>query len=97
MRLTTDQRALLVALQQGDRLKVHRTLDGAKSYRLHRLDNSGSTEVDGALVDSLVRAGLIESNLKFPAAAFLLTDKGAAAVAPLTGKLQAPAGARHFA
>lgn len=97
MRLTTAQCALLVALQQGDRLKVHRTLDGAKSYRLHRLDASGAEEVDGDAVDALVRAGLIESNLKFPAAAFLLTDKGVAVVAPLTGKTQTPAGSRNFA
>ena len=97
MRLTGAQRALLGALQQGDRLKVHRTLDGGKCYQLHRLDNSGSAEVDGALVDGLVRAGLIESNLKFPAAAFLLTDKGVATAAGITGSAQAPAGPRNFA
>jgi hypothetical protein len=36
--------------------------------------------IAGAVVDGLVRAGLIESNMKFPAATFLLTDKGLAAV-----------------
>ena len=59
MHLTAAQRALLVALQQGDRLKVHRSLDGVKSHRLHRLDASGAEEVAGDAVDALVRAGLV--------------------------------------
>lgn len=96
MRLTAEQAAMLTALQAGDRLNVHRTVDGAKVYRLHRLDSTGAVAVDGADVDSLLRAGLIESNMKFPAATFLLTDKGAAAAAQLTGVERAPAGPRRF-
>jgi hypothetical protein len=96
MRLSDGQRTLLVALQVGDRLKVHRTVDGEKHYRLHRLDESGAVAVDAAVVDSLERAGLIESNMKFPAATFLLTDKGIAAAAHVTGSAQAPAGPRNY-
>lgn len=101
MRLSDAQRAILVALQAGDRLQVHRTLDGAKSYRLHVRDNGGRADdsvlvIAGAIVDGLVRARLIESNMKFPAATFLLTDKGLAAVMAITGSVQTPIGSRNF-
>ncbi|MFO7634189.1 MAG: hypothetical protein R6W76_16700 [Caldilinea sp.] len=96
MRLTAGQRAILIAMQRGDRLKVHRTVDGVKRYLLHRLDESDVVEVESAAANSLERAGLIESNMKFPAATFLLTDKGTAAVARITGIEQAPIGPRNF-
>ncbi|MFN3981183.1 MAG: hypothetical protein ACK4SA_12450 [Caldilinea sp.] len=97
MRLKDEQRAILVALQAGDRLKVHRTIDGEKRYLLHRLDESNAISVDAAVVDSLERDGLIESNMKFPAATFLLTDKGVATAARITGSAQTPTGPRNFA
>ena len=97
MRLNGEQRAILVALQAGDRLKVHRTIDGEKRYLLHRLDESGADAVDAAVVASLERSGLIESNMKFPAAMFLLTDKGVAAAAHITGSAQTPMGPRNYA
>jgi hypothetical protein len=96
MRLSDDQRAILAALQAGDQLKVHRTIDGEKHYLLHRLDESDAIAVNAAIVDSLERSGLIESNMKFPAAAFLLTDKGIAAAARITGSVQTPTGPRNF-
>ncbi len=96
MRLNDEQRAILVALQAGDRLKVHRTIDGEKRYLLHRLDGSSAVAVEAAVVDSLERRGLIESNMKFPVATFLLTDKGVAAAAGLTGSAQMPMGPRNF-
>jgi len=97
MRFSDAQRAILVAMQAGDRLKVQRTLDGAKVFWLHpRVDDDAAVELVGAVVDSLVRAGLIESNMKFPAATFLLTDKGVAAAAHITGRTQAPTGPRNF-
>lgn len=96
MRLNDAQRAVLVALQAGDRLKVHRTVDGEKRYLLHRIDESGVSAVDAAVVASLERGGLIESNMKFPAATFLLTDKGIAVAAKLTGSTQMPMGPRNF-
>lgn len=96
MRLSDAQRALLIALQAGERLQVHRTLDGAKLYRLHTHDGNATEAVAPDVVDSLVRTGLIESNMKFPAATFLLTDKGLAAVQAITGSEQAPVGPRKF-
>ncbi len=96
MRLSTPQRTLLIALQAGDRLKVQRTLDGAKVYRLHARDDAAFVEIAATAVDSLVRAGLIESNMKFPAATFLLTDKGLAVVTAITGSEQTPIGPRNF-
>lgn len=96
MRLSAPQRALLTALQAGDRLNVQRTLDGAKRYRLHARDDAAVVEIDATVVDSLLRAGLIESNMKFPAATFLLTDKGLAVVTAITGSKQTPIGPRNF-
>ncbi len=96
MRLSTEQRDVLIAMQRGDRLKVHRTVDGVKQYLLHRLDETGAVEVKAGVVDALVRAGLIESNMKFPAATFLLTDKGAGLAARLTGDERTPVGPRNF-
>lgn len=96
MRLSDAQRAILVALQAGDRLQVHRTIDGEKLYLLHRLDESDASVVSAAVVAHLERNGLIESNMKFPVATFLLTDKGAAAAAKITGSAQMPMGPRNF-
>ncbi len=76
MRLTPDQRRILRAMRDGATLKAHRTLDGEKVHRLHPL--SGEPEpVDAALVESLRELGLIQSNLKFPAATYILTERGA--------------------
>ncbi len=96
MRLSTPQRTLLIALQAGDRLKVQRTLDGAKVYRLHARDDVAVVEIAATVVDSLLRTGLIESNMKFPAATFLLTDKGLAVATAITGSEQTPIGPRNF-
>ena len=56
-------------------LKVHRTLDGEKVHRLHPLDGEPET-VERHVVESLIALDLIQSNLKFPAATYVLTDKG---------------------
>jgi hypothetical protein len=96
MRLSAEQRDLCIAMQQGDRLKVHRTVDGVKQYLLHRLDGTGAIEIDADIVDELVQAGLIESNMKFPAATFLLTDKAVRLIARLTGVARTPVGPRNF-
>jgi hypothetical protein len=94
MRLTTEQAQVLAALQTGHHLKVHRTVDGQKAYRLHRADGSVAGAVSAATVDGLERGGFVESNMKFPAATFLLTEKGGAAAARITGSQQTPAGPR---
>ena len=96
MHLSAQQEALLAALQQGDRLQVHRTLDGLKQYRLHRLDASATVEVPSSAVVGLEQLRLIESNLKCPAATFLLTDRGAAAAARLAQPAQTPVRPRNF-
>ena len=75
-----DPQTLLHVMAKGATLKVHRTLDGAKEYRLHHLDG-GVEAVEAQLVDRLVQRGWLDSNMKFPAATFLLTPAGRAALA----------------
>lgn len=78
-RLNAQQRSLLAAVAAGDVLKVHRTVDGEKVYRLHPLDGAPEVEIAPRDVEMLLRQGLIDSNMKFPAATFLITPKGVAA------------------
>jgi len=60
---------------EGGTLKVHRDLEGSKIYLLHPLEGPPLT-FQGATVRRLEIQGLIESNKKFPAATYLLTEKG---------------------
>jgi hypothetical protein len=69
--LTAGQQALLAAVQRGDVLKVHRTLDGDKTHMLHPLDGAPAFAVPARDVEALVRAGYIASNMKFPAATYV--------------------------
>lgn len=73
MKLTAGQRRILDAMRDGATLKAHRTVDGEKVHRLHPLDGT-PVEVDSRDVESLKRRGLIVSNMKFPAAVYLLTE-----------------------
>lgn len=66
---------MLLALASGCALKSHRYLDGRKVYRLHALDRPAEM-VRRATVDRLIKRRLIDSNKKFPAATFWLTDQG---------------------
>jgi hypothetical protein len=75
MKLSTTQEKIIRALAQGAVLKSHRYLEGAKLYKLHPLDGAAET-VRSAAVEALKGHGLIESNQKFPAATYLLTEKG---------------------
>lgn len=79
MTLPTAQHQLLVALANGHFLKAHRDLEGGKLYQLHPLQGEPQT-VNGDDVQVLVDEGLIDSNKKFPAATFWLTEKGKAIV-----------------
>ena len=79
-RLTAAQRRVLRAILGGQTLKAHRDVDGAKLYRLHSLDGGVETVAAGT-VQSLVAAGLLDSNKKFPAATFWLTEAGRQAAA----------------
>ncbi len=75
MALSRSEKRLLRALARGSLLKAHRDMDGAKTFLLHPL--TGPAEVvQKKAVDALLRQGLISSNQKFPAATFLLTEKG---------------------
>jgi len=77
-------RRVLLAIAEGHTLKAHRDIDGAKVFRLHALD--GTVEIiDPAIVDDLVEQRLIDSNKKFPAATFWLTEKGKVIVAEMQG------------
>lgn len=75
-KLTVQQQFVLAALARGATLKAHRSLDGTKVHRLHPLAGGAVQTIDRVTVAGLHRMGLIESNKKFPAATYLLTDKG---------------------
>ncbi|MCW1970101.1 MAG: hypothetical protein KIH69_018480 [Anaerolineae bacterium] len=75
MRLTQRQCALLKAIAAGQRLKDHRDIEGGKVYRLYALDETSQT-VNAADVAVLIEAGLLNSNKKFPAATYWLTEQG---------------------
>jgi hypothetical protein len=75
MHLSIDQRRVLLAIATGSALKSQRYLDGTKLYQLHALDGSAAT-VSRATVNALERHGLIDSNKKFPAATYWLTETG---------------------
>ncbi len=95
MKLPAAELALLKALTEGGTLKAHRNLDGEKTYRLHRL--AGLAEpVDRPTVEALKRRGLIDSNKKFPAATYLLTEKGRQTAAKLLAKNVRPLSARNY-
>lgn len=79
MNLTPSQHRVLRAMREGATLKVHRTLDGEKTHRLHPL-NGEPEIVERRVVESLVDFGLIQSNLKFPAATYVLTEDGVQAL-----------------
>lgn len=81
--MTPAERHLLRTLAAGWTLKAHRTLDGEKKYRLHPLHEEQPQQVEQEAVESLREQGLIDSNKKFPAATYLLTDKGRQALIEL--------------
>ena len=81
MTVSAEQRRILSLIAAGWTLKAHRYLDGRKVYQLHALD--GATQpVRVATVEALVSTGLLDSNKKFPAATFWLTDKARNLLAP---------------
>ncbi len=95
-RLSTAHKHLLCELARGGQLKDHRSLDGAKVYKLHPLDDRATETVAANLVNDLQRVGLLDSNMKFPAATYLLTDKGIALTARLTVAEALPVGTRRY-
>ena len=84
MNLTTAQKTVLQAMSHGDTLKTHRYFDGTKVCRLHPLNSADGCEIDTLVVNQLKALGLISSNMKFPAATYLLTQKGLDTASALT-------------
>ena len=79
MKLTATQQRLLLAIAGGQTLKAHRDIEGNKTYKLHPLD--GEPEIVSADdAHRLCDLGLLDSNKKFPAATFWLTEKGKATI-----------------
>lgn len=85
MSVTPIQRTLLRAILDGATLKVHRDLDGHKIHLLHPLSGE-SSPVPRELVESLRKLGLIQSNMKFPAATYVLTERALDALAAIPGE-----------
>ncbi len=77
MKLSTAQRQLLQALAEGQTLKSHRDLEGQKEYRLHTAAGH-SDLIPWEVVESLQDQRLIDSNKKFPASTYWLTEAGRA-------------------
>jgi uncharacterized protein YjhX (UPF0386 family) len=75
MALSQETMQILHALVQGASLKVHRTLEGAKVHKLHPLQGA-AIQVKATTVRNLERRGWLRSNMKFPVATYLLTEKG---------------------
>ena len=75
MTLSGSQKKLLFAIADGDFLKAHRDVEGRKIYKLHPLTGEAVTIAPGD-VEALGDHKLIDSNKKFPAATFWLTEKG---------------------
>ena len=83
---------VLRALGAGWALRSHRSLDGAKCYRLHPPPGEGvAQDVPWELVVALREQRLVDSNKKFPSATYLLTDKGQRLLEKLGGAQQPPA------
>ena len=95
LRLSRAEQTLLRSLAAGATLKVHRDLDGGKVHRLHPLDEPAQPVNDG-VVNGLKRRRLIDSNMKFPAATYLLTEKGRRAAAKLTDVEHLPLASRSY-
>ena len=81
MGLSPEAVQILSAVRQGAVVKAHRTLDGAKIHKVHPLQ-ADAFEVSEAAVRALEKRGWLRSNLKFPVATYLLTEKGSRVTIP---------------
>ncbi|CAN5375208.1 hypothetical protein BH10CHL1_BH10CHL1_15520 [soil metagenome] len=96
MRLSVEHLRIIGELARGSRLKDHRNLDGDKVYKLHPLGAASVEIIDANLVTDLKRQQLIASNMKFPAATYLLTDKGLELSTRLALSETLPLGAKNY-
>ncbi len=83
MKLSAAHKRILLAIAAGHVLKAHRDIEGGKVYKLHPLRGEPRI-INGDDVQRLCDEGLIDSNKKFPAATFWLTEKGKTLVAQIT-------------
>lgn len=83
MQISEPHKHVLLAMAGACFLKSHRDIDGNKVYQLHPLEGPEQI-VPARVVDDLVEQGLIDSNKKFPAATYWLTEKGKVFVATLS-------------
>jgi predicted transcriptional regulator len=95
MKLSKTQANIIYALTTGSTLKSHRYVDGTKLYKLHTLTGVETT-VRWSIVQALKDRGLIDSNKKFPAATYLLTEKGRQVAERLTESKSKPLSAKNF-
>lgn len=75
MGLSPEAIQILYAVRQGASVKAHRALDGTKIHKVHPVQ-AAAFEVSAAAVRTLEKRGWLRSNLKFPVATYLLTEKG---------------------
>lgn len=94
--LSKAHERVLKALAEGLIVKSHRALDGDKVYRLHALDGSEIDDIDDEVMTELQNWKLIDSNKKFPAASYLLTEKGREVVRRLVGNDTTALGAENY-
>ena len=94
VKLASSQTAILRALATGYQLKSHRYLDGTKVSRLHGANGEAVSAVSAKDVERLEMRGLIAGNMKFPASAYLLTERGAWIAASLTHTADMPVSVR---
>ncbi len=95
IKLSPTQYKVLQAIVDGATLKSHRYLDGRKVYKLHAL-NGDSHTIRRTTVDCLRRKGLLDSNKKFPAATYLLTEKGKQVAKQYLNNAHSPLTATNF-
>ena len=76
-RLRPADKQLIRQLSEGWTLKSHRFLDGEKHYKLYGLEGE-EFDIEWGQVQRLLRLKVISTNQKFPAATFLLTNRGQA-------------------
>ena len=96
MELSDAHKHVLTALAEGIVLKGHRDIEGEKVYKLHAIDGSEIEEVAPDVMEFLKDYHLIHSNMKFPAASFLLTEKGRKIAEELVGHDISALGADNF-
>jgi len=96
MELADAHKSILSALAEGIVLKGHRNIEGEKVYKLHGMDGSEIEEVAPEVMEFLKEYKLIHSNMKFPAASFLLTEKGREIAEELVGHDISALGADNF-